>query len=183
MKRTRIVSVKTREPVKKLRHSVSKYLPEYAKMGYEIALLCRASEKDLSRIFDVSPATIQNWKKENPDFAREIDRGKDKTDARVVATLVERCFGYNHPETKVTNYQGVVTQTVVTKHIPPDITGIKFWLTNRQKEHWTETTRVENQTDVHLHRDVSLKDISTEELVLMKKLSMRKLLQDQSKKN
>jgi len=177
MKRTRSVTGKAAPA------SASKYRPEYARMGYEIALLCRASEQDLARIFDVSRGTIQNWKRDFPEFAKEVERGKDLTDAKVTASLVERCLGYSHKDVHITSYKGEVTTTDIIKHYPPETTAIKFWLTNRQKEHWTETTRVENQTNVHLHKDVNLKDVSTEELMLMKKLSIRKQLLDQAKKN
>ena len=176
MKRTKNITSRKRSPV-------SKYKDEYAKMGYEIALLCKASDRDLARIFDVTPGTIQIWKRDHPEFAREVERGKDITDAKVTASLVQRCLGFSHPDVHITSYKGEVTATDIIKHYPPDTAAIKFWLTNRQKLHWSETSRVENNTNVHLHKEINLKDIPTEELELMKKIGLRRKLNSQSQKN
>lgn len=161
----------------------SKYRTEYARMAYEIALMCKASDKDLARIFDVSPGTIQNWKKGYPDFVYELERGKDAADSKVAVALIQRCLGYSHPDTHISNYKGVITKTELVKHYPPDTAAIKFWLTNRQKEHWSDTSRVENQTNVHVTREVNLKDIPTDQLKLMKEIGMRELLRKQASKN
>ena len=160
----------------------SKYLRQYSKMVYEIALLCKASDRDLARIFDVAPVTIQNWKRDHPDFVHELERGKDLADSKVAVALIERCLGYEHEETDIKQYKGVVIKTQVIKHYPPDTAAIKFWLTNRQKEHWQETSRVDNSTNLHVTREINLKDIPTEELELAKKLGMRKLI-NEIKKN
>ena len=149
----------------------SKYLDQYAKMAYEIALLCKASDRDLARIFDVSPGTIQNWKASHPEFVHELERGKD-------LALIQRCLGYEHKDVDIKQYKGEVIKTEVIKHYPPDTAAIKFWMTNRQKEHWQETSRVENSTNVHITREINLKDIPTDELELAKKLGMRKLVSE-----
>lgn len=161
----------------------SKYRTEYAKMAYEVSLLCKATDRDLARIFDVSPATIQNWKKDYPEFVAELERGKDVADSKVAVALIQRCLGYSHPDTHISNYKGDITVTEIVKHYPPDTAAIKFWLTNRQKEHWTETSRVENNTNVHVTREVNLKDIPTDQLKLMKEIGMRELVRKQAQKN
>ena len=177
MERTRKVEIK------KKTGGISKYKPEYAGMGYEIALLCGGSDRDLARIFDVSPGTIVRWRRDHPEFGEEVMRGKDEADSKVAAKLIERCLGYEHKETDIKMYKGSIIKTDVIKHYPPDVNAIKFWLTNRQKENWTETRQVEKNTNIHIHKDTKLDDIATEELDMAERLGMKKLLKDIQKKN
>ena len=161
----------------------SKYKPEFARMGYEIALLCGASDRDLARVFDVSSGTIVKWRRDHPEFGDQVLRGKDEADAKVAVKLIERCLGYEHVETDIKMYRGTIIKTDMIKHYPPDVNAIKFWLTNRQKENWTETRQVEKNTNIHIHKDTKLDDIATEELDMAERLGMKKLLKDIQKKN
>ena len=148
----------------------------FVEMGYEISLL-GATGKDLAAVFGVNEHTIARWKSEHPDFGDAIERGRIKADAKVAKSLYQRAIGYSHPDVHVTSYQGEVTLTPITKTYPPDVAAIKFWLTNRQGDKWVDTHKVESTSNVHLHSDIKLSDISTEELKLMEKVGMRNLLQ------
>ena len=159
-----------------------KYKPEYSKMAYEVSLL-GATDRDLARIFDVSPGTIQNWKKYYPEFVENLERGKDRADAKIAKALYQRCIGYSHADTHITGYKGEVTITPIRKYYAPDTAAIKFWLTNRQKEMWAETHKVEQNTNVHLHGATNLDDVPLDELKLMMKVGMREQLRKQAKQN
>lgn len=118
----------------------------YDKSFDEQALkLCKlgATDKELADFFDVSEPTLNAWKRTHPKFLSSLKSGKAQADAEVAAKLFHRATGYEHPEVHVSNYQGEVTLTPLTKHYPPDSTAAIFWLKNRQPQKWRETKAIE----------------------------------------
>lgn len=59
-------------------------------------------------------------------------------DAEIASSLYHKAKGYSHPDVHISNYQGDITITEITKHYPPDTTAAKYWLTNRQPDLWRE---------------------------------------------
>jgi hypothetical protein len=97
-----------------------------------------ATDKQLADSFDVSEQTLNNWKKKYPEFLEALKKGKDDADSQVVASLFHRACGYSHPDVHISNFQGVITVTPITKHYPPDTTAAIFWLKNRKPEEWRD---------------------------------------------
>ncbi len=160
-----------------------KWDPRYIRMVYEIALL-GASNPEIAAILDVGTSTLDNWRKRYPEFEIAILKGKERADAKVAKALYSRATGYSHPDVHLSNYQGKVTITPIIKYYPPDTAAVKFWLTNRQPEKWIDMGKVENSSQhLHLHQGLNLSDISTEELEIMEKVGMKKLLSDHKRKN
>lgn len=103
--------------------------------------LCRlgATNKDLADFFGVVERTIVEWLNKHPDFRECVKRGKDYFDTeRVEKALAHRAIGYSHEETHVSNYQGEITKTSITKYYPPDTTAAIFWLKNRDPKRWRD---------------------------------------------
>jgi hypothetical protein len=69
-------------------------------------------------IFGIDESTLTKWKQKKPEFSDTIKEWKKDAD--------ERATGYSHPDTHISNYQGTVTQTEITKTYPPDPTSIIF---------------------------------------------------------
>lgn len=115
----------------------SSYKPEYAEQAQK---LCRlgATDKELADFFGVQERTINNWKAEHPVFLQSLKEGKGLADAEVADKLYRRATGYSHPDTHVSNYQGLITLTPLTKHYPPDTTAAIFWLKNRRPDLWRD---------------------------------------------
>jgi hypothetical protein len=115
------------------------YRPEYAEQARKLCLL-GYRDKDLAEFFTVDISTINRWKVEHDDFRECVFAGKDIADGDVVDSLFTRAKGYD----RVTRHQAIAGGQIVmleeTKHIPPDPTSIKFWLTNRQRKLWSERT-------------------------------------------
>lgn len=114
----------------------SKYLPSMARQARILCLAGWTDEK-MAALFDVAVSTLNLWKKEFPEFSEAL-KAKDVADAHVEASLYERACGYSHPDVHVSNYQGAVTLTPITKHYPPDPVSMIFWLKNRQPERWRD---------------------------------------------
>ena len=118
----------------------TKYKPAYSTQVYKLCLL-NATDAQIADVFDVDESTINNWKRCHPKFLESIKNGKLKADADVAKSLFHRACGYSHPDVHISNYQGDITETDITKHYPPDTAAAFIWLKNRAG--WrdkTETT-------------------------------------------
>jgi len=125
----------------------TKYRPEYVEQAYKFCLLGATDEK-LATMFDVCVDTIAEWKRVHPEFQDALRRGKAIADAEVANSLFHRATGYTHPDVHVSNYQGEITLTPITKHYPPDPTSMIFWLKNRQRKDWRDKTETEQSGKV-----------------------------------
>jgi len=159
------------------------YKPEYSKQIYGIMLL-GANEADVARIFDVSKSTVQRWCKDHVEFAQEMQRGGDLADAEVAKALHKKAVGFTRKRKEVVrSYKGTSKIVEVETYYPPDTPAMKFWLTNRQKDKWAETTKMEKTTTVNVNQGLDLSKVSTEELKMAERLGMRKLMKDIKDKN
>ena len=120
----------------------SGYKAEYAKQAEK---LCRlgATDADIADFFGVDVRTIYRWKNSNEEFCQSLKLGKEEADERVARSLYGRAIGYEHPDVHVSNYQGEVTLTPITKHYAPDTTAAIFWLKNRRPEEWRDKQDVD----------------------------------------
>ena len=122
---------------KRPRGRPTRYKAEYTEQVFKLCLL-GATDADLADFFEVSEKTINTWKDAHPEFLQSLKAGKGEADANVGERLYQRAMGYEHPDTHISNYQGVITQTSITKHYPPDTTACIFWLKNRQRDRWRD---------------------------------------------
>lgn len=97
-----------------------------------------AIDEELAEFFKVSVRTIHRWKQDE-EFMSLLKRGKDIVDNRVERSLYERAKGYQCSDVHISNYQGEVTQTPITKQYPPDTTAGIFWLKNRRPKKWRDS--------------------------------------------
>ena len=127
----------------------------------QITKLCMlgATDKELGEFYCVTEKTINNWKK-NDDFLHAIKKGKAVADAEVAAKLYHRATGYEHEDVHVSNYQGDITLTPLTKHYPPDSTACIFWLKNRRRGEWPDRQE-------HEHSGAGGGPIKTEDIGMM----------------
>lgn len=112
----------------------TKYDPTFCAKAREIAKL-GAIDAEIANILGVSEATLNNWKKEYPEFLESIKEGKDLADSKVTQSLFFRATGYSHSETYFDRH-GEAHE--VTKQYPPDTSACIFWLKNRKKEDWRD---------------------------------------------
>jgi hypothetical protein len=124
----------------------SSYNPKYAEQARKMCMLLNATDEQLAEVFEVSVATIYNWKAEFPEFLESIKEGKASADANVAASLYERATGYSHPEVDIKVIEGQIVQTVITKHYPPDTGAAMAWLKNRQPKVWRDRQEIKLDT-------------------------------------
>lgn len=135
----------TKETVKNKGGRPSKYKEEYTELAFKYCLL-GATDERLAEFFDVSVASIDNWKVKHPEFLGALKAGKHEADATIAQSLYHRAKGYSHKETKVFNNQGEILTHEVDKHYPPDTAAAFIWLKNRGG--WKDKQEVEHSGEV-----------------------------------
>lgn len=121
----------------------STYQDEYALQAEK---LCRlgATDVQLADFFGVVEKTINNWKRDHPEFLQSLKDGKEEADNKVTKSLFARANGYEHAEDKIFNNNGVPLVVPTIKHYAPDTTACIFWLKNRRPELWRDVHDVRN---------------------------------------
>lgn len=140
----------TKETVKNKGGAPTKYKEEYNEQVRKLCLL-GSTDKSLADFFNVSEATINNWKIEHPKFLESIREGKEVADANVADALYNRAIGFSHPHDHITNFQGEIKITPTTKHYPADTGAAFIWLKNRKNKSsdgWRDKQEVEHSGEV-----------------------------------
>lgn len=100
------------------------------------------SDEQMAHNIGITTTTLYDWKKKYPAFSEALARGKEVVDIEVENALLKRAKGYDYIETtseliadKNARNKAVMKVTKrVTRHVPPDVKAIVFWLTNRKSE-------------------------------------------------
>lgn len=100
------------------------------------------SDEQIAHNIGITTTTLYDWKKKYPDFSEALARGKEVVDIEVENALLKRAKGYDFVEItseliadKNARNKAVMKVTKrVTRHVPPDVKAIVFWLTNRKPE-------------------------------------------------
>lgn len=137
----------------------TKYKEEYNDLVYKYALL-GATDEDLAKFLAVCIATINNWKKKEPQFLESIKKGKEDADAQVVKSLFKRATGITVKEVRSDANGG--SETV--KELPPDTTAAIFWLKNRQRQNWKDKQDIDQVSTVTVNDERDLQSYSIEDL-------------------
>ncbi len=125
----------------------TKFKPEYVEQTYKLCLL-GATDVELADFFEVSEATINNWKIDYPEFLESIKKGKIQADANVAESLYKRANGYEHPEVDIKMYEGEIIITDIVKHYPPDTAACFIWLKNRRSNNWTDKAEIKHSGQI-----------------------------------
>jgi len=153
------------------------YYDKFPRRAYKLALL-GMTDLEMADFFEIHLETFQLWKSQKPEFAKAILRGKDKADSKVVQSLYRRAKGYTYTETKKS--EGVSSkgekfdnETVIDKHVPADVKAIVFWLTNRQKARWANTSK--SEVTVNKKMVLDLDKLTPEQEKLVKSIALKQI--------
>ena len=119
------------------------FLPEHEN---EVAMLAMrgATDREIAETFGVSYTLLRKWRRMYPSLDSAIESGRTRADARVVAALHKKAIGYEYDEEVVIRAgEGFVDKTKLRKVAHPDTGAIKYWLNNRQKEHFADRTHTQ----------------------------------------
>lgn len=128
----------------------TKYTEDTAGQAYKYCLL-GATDKKLAELLEIDVSTLYQWKHDYPEFSEALTRGKEQADAEIATSMYHAAKGYEHDSVHVSNFQGDITLTPITKRYPPDMKAAVMWLKNRQPELWRDKT----EQDVNVKTDLS----------------------------
>ncbi len=122
----------------------SDYKEEYNEQAYKLCLLGHI-DSELANFFEVTEQTINNWKKDYPEFFESVKAGREIANANVAVSLYQRATGYEHPEEKIFNNQGEIVRATTTKKYPPETKAIEMWLHNRCGDKFAKKVEIDNK--------------------------------------
>lgn len=117
-----------------------------------------ATAEELAFFLEVSITSIERWQLAYPEFRRAIQVGRVAANDRVKGMLYRRCLGYRYTEQQIVKLRNGADEDTyevveVEKELSPDVSAMRFWLTNRDRENWTERSVVEQVTDLGARLD------------------------------
>ncbi len=134
----------------------TEYRPEYNDQAYKLCLL-GATDLELADFFEVTDRTINNWKKDHPDFFQSIKDAKAAADAEVAKSLNDKARGFFYTENQPIKIKEVtyengkrlreiekVEVVPVQKYVPPETAAGIFWLKNRRYINWKDKVEQEH---------------------------------------
>ncbi len=108
------------------------------------ALECMAkkgcTDDEIAEALSVTDRTVDNWKKQYPEFFRSLKTWKDEADKKVERSLYDRARGYRMKTEKLfcEAKTGRITRAESYEKFPPDPTSMIFWLKNRKPKEWRD---------------------------------------------
>ena len=81
------------------------------------------TDEEIAIILEISPRTLNYWKKSNPDFLQSLKRGKLKADFQITQSLYHKAKG-------------------------GDTTAQIFWLKNRRPDLWRDRQQIDGSLTV-----------------------------------
>jgi len=97
-------------------------------------------DKEIAAKLGCSPWTLGGWKHEHPEIAKAIKEGRTQLDntrtGPVEDALLKRAMGYDYVIEKTSVGDKGEKHETTTYHMPPDVTAIIFYLSNRMPDRW-----------------------------------------------
>lgn len=151
--------------------------PDRIRQAFQLALL-GATDKQMAAVMDVDIQTFDYWKRTKEDFRDALRAGKTEANAKVAEALFKKATGFWQTEWHITNYKGNIIKTKYKKYYPPDTLAATKWLTIRERAVWADIQRTEiMQTNINIMK-IDLSALSTEELMLAKKIGINQLMEN-----
>jgi hypothetical protein len=117
----------------------TRFHPDMCEQAHNYCLL-GATNDELAEFFGVSPSTIDNWIAGRADFADAVRSGRIVADAKVARGLYARAVGYDRKVDREIILGGELKPVTSTVHYPPNVQACIFWLRNRRRRTWGDTS-------------------------------------------
>ena len=111
------------------------------------------NDEEIAAKLGIVLSTYYDFQNKYSEFSKAIKRGKAPVDTIVENALLKRATGYDVDEKRVVMknikigkdkdgfdvYKPIkVEETIITKHVPPDVGAQAFWLKNRKPAQWRD---------------------------------------------
>jgi len=115
---------------------------------YYIQRVIEEASKGLTRTqiahnLGIAVSTLFDWINDYPEFHEALKKGEELAISKVENALFKRAVGYEYDEIKqyiTIDKKGNKVKKVekITKHVPPDVGAIIFYLKNRAPDRWKD---------------------------------------------
>lgn len=129
-------------------------LTGWARDGYTYA--------DVAKRIGISVPQLTKWRKEYPEIAEALKKGREVVDYKVESALLKSALGYKTKEvtiiTVIQNGQTVeTTKQTVTREVAPNVQACQVWLYNRLPNKWKNMNARSNIIDdLNDNQDISI---------------------------
>ena len=97
------------------------------------------TDEQIAKNIGIAPKTLYQWIDKYGQIGKAIKKGKAPVDFEVENALLKRAKGYEWEETTTEiDSNGKKHIKKVTRHVPPDVGAIVFWLKNRKRDRWRD---------------------------------------------
>lgn len=107
------------------------------------------NEADVARRLGISRQCLQDWKQNYAEVSIALNENPAAVDSQIEEALIRRAIGYEYWEVyyerKPASPDGEMIEVKrVRKVAHPDLSAIKFWLSNRNPHKWSGRSDSEN---------------------------------------
>lgn len=123
----------------------TKYQEAHAATAQKLALL-GCIDKEIADFLEITVSTLNKWKKEFPEFAEALKKGKLVADSRVAEALYRKAIGGYTVKSQKAFVDRECHEHIIeiTEDALPDTTAAIFWLKNRQPNTWRDKQEIKH---------------------------------------
>jgi len=160
--------------VKEVYKEATTYNADTPRMAYHMSKY-GLNYGQIAEVLGVNEFTVGKWLNSHPDFAMAVHEGRAIIDAKVEASFLQCCLGYEREELVTTSYKGKFNSMVVTKTYPPDGYLCARWLAVRQPKLWANVQKVDVQKTINITNNIDATDITNDELAMLETIGIKQL--------
>lgn len=156
-----------------------KYYPSMVK---EVSALARfgLTNEEIAGFYGIAIQTFASYIRDIPELYASLEQGRMMDSMKVVDSLHKQALGYEVTETEISEHvvkgEIVELKKVVTKHVQPNVTAAIYLLKTRHGDKWMDVVKTEQTRNLNvLVKNVDFADVSTEDLLLLKKLGINRI--------
>ena len=124
------------------------FLPDKEQLVRMIAMR-GASDDEIESVYGLGSGTIGKWRKHYPGFDKALAEGRSLVDGDVMFAAYKTAVGYEFTEEQAVGGRSPSVMRV-KRYKPGEHAAQKYWLNNRQKEHWKTREQTESRnTNFH----------------------------------
>lgn len=167
-------------------------LPENAKkykgkheesMANEVARLARfgLTNEEIAEFYEITGQTFQRYLRDIKEFRDALMEGRMLDSMKVVDSLHKQALGYMVEEEVIAQHvtrQGDIVELKSTtkKYVQPSATAAIYLLKTRHGDKWMDIIRTEATQNLNISvKNVDFSDMSTEELIKLKELGIKRI--------
>jgi hypothetical protein len=157
----------------------SKMTEDTVRLAYKICAIYGANDETLSEILGIDKSTLNNWKKQYPEFYHALALGKVQACANVAESFYNNCMDRWIEEEKEHVIRGELKVVKVKRFIQGDKWAQIKYLAIRSPETWADTTKMEiTRNNNNTNLNVDLGNLSFDELMMLRNIQQNQLPED-----